>query len=136
MASGVRDTDRGARALTRRLRDLDRDGSIKLTVGVHPEQADQLHPSGVPVGEVAMYVEIGAKGEAPVGFIRSTIDQERPQLAQRLADAGARVLEGATLGEGFGPVVRELVQKVKAKVPVDTATVRDSVEGRIDGEKV
>lgn len=134
--SGVRDTDRGASALLKRLRDLDRKGAIKLSVGVHPDVGARPHPSGGTIGEVASYVELGTNHLAPAGMLRSTIDQQRVTLADRLVEAGANVLRGATIGEAFGPMVRTLVRDVKARTPVDTATVRDSIEGRIDGERV
>lgn len=136
MASGVRDKDRGAAALVKRLRDLDREGSIKLTVGVHPDAAEKPHPSGRTVGLVAQFVELGTEAKAPVGFLRATIDEERNRLGEQLAAGGARILRGATLEEGFGPVVRELAEKVRARVPVKTGTLARAIEGRVEGERV
>lgn len=130
----VRDHDNGARELAARLHDLGR--GVKLTVGVHADAAAAKHPSGPTVGEVAFFVELGTEDTAPSGFLRNTIDQQRATLARELADAGRDVIEGATIGEAFGPVVRDLAADVRSQVPVDTGSVRDSVEGRVNGVRV
>ena len=136
MTSGVRDSNHGMSALLKRLGDLDRAGAVRLTVGVHAEEGARPHPHGGTVATVATFVEMGTESTAPAGMIRSTIDQRRGQLAEQLATAGQAVLEGATVGEGFGPVVEQLTREVKARTPVDTGTVRDAIQGRIDGERV
>lgn len=137
MASGVKDTDRGAKLLTRRLRELDREGSIKLTIGVHDDVGRQQHPSGQPIGKIANVVEHGARGKSPVSFLRSSFDERRARFGEELAAAGRRVLfEGATLEQAYTPPLASFVRAVKSRVPVDSGTTRGAIEARIDGERV
>lgn len=137
MTSGVKDTDRGAKLLTRRLRELDREGSVKLTIGVHDDVGRQRHPSGQPVGKIANVVEHGARGKAPVSYLRGAFDAHRARFGPELAAAGRRVLfEGLTLEQAYTPPLATFVATVKARAPRDTGTLQDSIEARIDGSRV
>jgi hypothetical protein len=137
MTSKVKDSDRGAKLLTRRLRELDREGSIKLTVGVHDDVGRQQHPSGQPIGKIANVIESGARGKSPVSFLRSSFDERRATLGEELAAAGRRVLfEGVTLEQAYTPPLAAFVRTIKSRVPVRTGTTRGAIEARIDGERV
>jgi hypothetical protein len=129
MTSRVVNRDNGLRELAVRAQE-----SIKLTVGIHEEQGDQPHPNGSTVAMVGAVLELGTDKRAPVGWLRSTIEERREALGQRLAQAGfGVVMRGETVQQAFGPVVKELADIARAKVPVDTGTVRDSIQGRVDG---
>jgi hypothetical protein len=132
----VRDRDNGAKAFRERLAELAERGPIKLTVGVHADTGAAKHPSGGTVGEVASILEMGTDTKAPKGFLRNTIDSQRGAIAEGLAAAGRAVLEGAEIEPAFTPFVKGLVTDIQSRVPVDTATVREAVEGRIDGARV
>lgn len=125
----IRDVDRGARAFRERLAELGK--GVRVSVGVHEDVGVREHPSGGTVAGVAGVLELGTDSRAPVGFLRSTIDEQRAGLARRLADAGARVLEGETYDAAFGDLAEQVARDVRARVPVDTATVQDAVEGRV-----
>ncbi len=129
----VRVKDNGLAAFDARLRDLT-DG-VKISVGIHPDDGAKNHPSGGKVGEVAVLLELGSDTKAPVGFLRTAIDGQRDTLARTLADAGQRVLEGETIGEAFAPAANELAADVRKRVPVDSGTVRDAVESRVNGTR-
>jgi hypothetical protein len=109
---------------------------VHLSVGVHRDTGAAGHASGGTVAEVAGFVELGTDDHAPVGFLRSTIDENRGSLARELADAGGVYLRGESLGSAFGPFLRRLVERIRGRVPVDTGTVRDAVQGRVNGERV
>lgn len=128
MTSRLSDVDRGLRAFVARARGLQ---GVRVTVGVHADDAARQHPSGQTVGEVAAYAEMGSDLQAPSGFLRSTIDDQRGALARSLADAGAEVLGGADPAAAFGITATALAAEVRARVPVDTGTVRDAVVGRV-----
>lgn len=133
--AGIRDVDRGARLLIARLRGL-KDGA-KLTMGIHSDTGKKAHPSGGTIARTALFIEFGTDNRAPVSFIRATIDEQRGTLAKQLADAGAKVLSAAGgQVEAFGPVAAKLARDMRARVPVDTATVRDAVEARVNAIKV
>lgn len=137
MTSKVKDTDRGAKLLTRGIRELQREGTIKLTVGVHDDVGRELHPSGRPIGAVANVVEHGSRGKPPASYLRGTFDARRARFGPELAEAGRRVLfEGLTLEQAFQPVLAPFVALVKARAPVRTGTLRRSIEARIDGSRV
>lgn len=129
----IRDVDNGLRRLIARARGLQ---DVRLTVGVHEDTGAQRHPSGGDVVGAASVIELGTDQRAPVGWLRTTIDERRGTLARDLADAGARVLRGEAPADAFGPVVTGLAKTMRSRIPVDTGTVRDAVEARVDGARV
>jgi hypothetical protein len=133
MTSALRDVDLGLKRFLARARGMQ---GVKATVGIHAEESRAQHPSKQTVGEIAYYTEFGFDTTRPVSFLRATIDEQRPALVRKLAAAGAAVLDGAKPVEAFGAVAAELAEQVRARVPVDTDTLRESVQARVDGVRV
>jgi len=132
---GIRDLDHGARVFMARLRGLSE--GAKLTMGIHADTGAPAHPSGGNIANIAGILEMGTLTRGTVSYIRSTIDEQRASLAIRLADAGAVVLEkGGGQVEAFGPVALELANDMQSRVPVDTGTVRRSIQARVNGTAV
>lgn len=129
----IRDVDNGLRRLIARARGL---SDVRLTIGVHEDTGAKRHPSGGDVVGVASVLELGTDRRAPLGWLRTTIDERRGSLARALADAGAKVLRGDPPADAFGPVAADLAKTMRARIPVDTGTVRDAVEARVDGARV
>lgn len=133
MSAALQDRDLGLKRFVARARGMD---GVRVSVGVHAEQSAAKHPSKQTVGEVAYYTEFGFDTTAPKSFLRATVDEQRQALVRKLADAGARVLDGVKPVDAFGPVAAELAEQVRARVPVDTGTLRDDVQARVDGVRV
>lgn len=131
--SSVRDVDNGFRRLVAIARRMP---SITITVGVHEDAGAKAHPSGNNVAAVATILELGTDKRAPLGWLRNTIDERRTTLARALADAGGRALRGEAPVVAFAAPARELATIMRSRIPVDTATVRDAVEARVDGARV
>lgn len=127
----VRDIDRG---MSRLLEQLDAVDGVRITVGVHEDDGSAHHRgsgSASTVADVAAATELGTVDEAPRSFVRAAVD-ERPALGRELADAGARVLQGADLREAFGAVASSLADDMKARAPSATGQLRDAIAGRVE----
>lgn len=140
MASAVRDSDRGARALERALDELVADS--KLTVGIHADTGAAEHrgPSRSTVVQVAAAQEFGDARRAPKSFLRATIDEKRSEIERMLANAAGRVLRGedkkATLGAVASRVAELVRGRLRALGLVASGHLVESIEGRVAGTRV
>jgi hypothetical protein len=89
MASRVRDTDRGMRALLARVRGA----RLTLTVGVHGEEGGASHGHGLTVGDIATIHEYGL-GVPERSFIRAWADGAQAENERALQQAAIRVVKG------------------------------------------
>ncbi len=131
----VRDTDRGARALTGRLERLART-EVHVTAGVHEDAG--THPSGLPVAELAGIVEFGTDKVPPRPFVRGAVDDAETTLERDLAQATERVArQGTPIPNAFSGVATKLRDDMKRRVGSgETGTLHDSIEAKVNGGAV
>lgn len=143
------DRDRGMARLEAALRDLA--NPPRVTVGVHEDTGAQEHrgPTRATVATVAGVTEFGSSPTAgPKSFLRSTIDQKRPELEKALSQAAQRALKSAMYGSSdtghveraLGRVAARAQRLVRATVRRiglrDTGHLEESIEGRVGGRVV
>jgi hypothetical protein len=133
MTTVIRDVDLGLDRFMAQLRELD---GAQLTVGVHADTGAERHPSGDTVAAVASALELGTEERPPLGWLRTTIDERGSTIGRSLADAGTRVLQGEEPAQALAPLATELALVARARVPVDTGTVRGAIEARVGGTRV
>lgn len=124
------DRDRGARALEAKLRRLARS---RITVGIHEDQASQIHHAGGPtVGEVALDVEFGTEDAPARSFIRAPIDEHAAEIRATILDVGAELIEHPESDADFAVVGEYVAELMRERVPVDTGRLHDAIEARTE----
>jgi hypothetical protein len=111
------------------------DGTI-ATIGVHEDTGSAIRPDGPKVVDVAAILELGSPTQTPTAWLRTVIDARRSEIGSSLAVNGARLLRGASLSAAIGPTAEEIVDAMKALIPVVTGITRGAVEARVNGVKV
>jgi hypothetical protein len=123
----VRDTDRGARALTQRVATLSRGPRVR--VGITEDAGAEPHPSGGgTVAEVAAFVEFGTTSSPAQSFVRAPVDENEPRIERALAQGAERVARGTdTVHGALATVGAELAEKMRGRVPVESGATRDAI---------
>lgn len=143
MKISVKDNDKGGKKLEAALADLAR--GVHVTVGVHEDTGAEEHrgPSSATVAQVAAAQEF--RGNS---YLRSTLDEQRPQIERSLAAAARSALKSAIHGSGsggeveraFGRVAERFAKKVRARVRrlrlVASGHLLEAIEGRVRGQRV
>jgi hypothetical protein len=99
-----------------------------LSVGVHPSEALQPHPSkaGVTVGDVAVWMEYGTDdGHVPArSWLFDWVDQEADVISRQLATDTMRVLfgqppedEAVALGKRGTVYRRQIIDRIRYENP-------------------
>lgn len=156
MASNVRDTDKGARALVTRLTDRRFVGGqgqgVAVDVGVIGEGATQDEGKGITTAMVAEWAEFGI-GQPMRSWLRGWIEENSDAIDERLRVESDRVLRGlntidvglarigvwmvgsiqARIARGIEPPNAEstIQKKGSSKPLIDTGQFRSSISSRV-----
>lgn len=139
----ARDRDRGAAGFISALEQLENHGA-RVSVGVHADDGAEMHRgsrSDQTVGEVALANEmtirrVRGSRRTQGAYLRKSVAQLKRQLAGELRDAGAEVLQGATVRYAFAKPGRTLLERMQQLVPKDTMQLHDTLRVRVRGEAV
>lgn len=108
----LRDTDRGFRALMRRVRSH---GAHRLVVGVLDRAGGaQQDGSDETILMIAIVQEFGGGDVPERSFIRAWADTHRAENIARVRRVAKAVLKGASAEVEFGIVGREMVAEIRA----------------------
>jgi len=148
--NSVKDTDRGFKALQKRLKDVQSGKGWELTVGVH-DSAGMHKDSSMSVADIALIHEFGAPaaGIPARSFIGAWFDQHGVELFKKtapdlvayilgkmpklqvLARAGARAVAGiqARMARGVPPSLKQAtIDRKGSSVPlIDTGQMRTAI---------
>jgi len=148
--SKVKDTDRGFKALQKRLKDVQNGDGWKITVGVH-DSAGIHKGTSQSVADIALIHEFGAPaaGIPARSFLGAWFDEHGAELfkktapdlvkyikgtmakAQVLARAGSRAVAGiqSRMARGIAPPLKQAtIDRKGSSVPlIDTGQLRTSI---------
>ena len=123
MAARVRDSDRGAKALLKRLKSAKASG---VTVGVHEAEGSASHGEVSNI-DVALFHEFGTEDIPERSFIRAWADENEAANSERLRKIGEAVVRGAVPSvevglERFGALaVADVQRRIVSGIPPELA---------------
>jgi len=124
MGVTVRERDRGADALMRRMRQ-----QANVRVGVMGQEASAGHAGGLTVVDVASFHEFGLGHNPPRSFIAGYVDENKATIEKRIRKAAELIAKGADVKQTLDRFGLLLVGEIQERMvslppPLKPETIR------------